>query len=130
MSKTCLECGKCPLCAKLPVLCLTWSRCLSLYACAKYLRFLSFPCGSTLTSLHSIQQTFIQPLLCAGNCTDSLLLCLCLHIYIIVLIRSKDCVQKKNVNHRHLLFLRGDRNFFFKFLVSVEYSLLLEAEWK
>lgn len=74
MAKTSLEYGKCLLCAKLLAQCLTQSRCLSIYVCAKYLLFLSFPCGSVLIPLHPIQQTFIELLLHAGNSTDSLLL--------------------------------------------------------
>lgn len=71
MSKTSLEYGKCLLCAKLLAQRVTQSRCLSIYVCAKYLLFLLFPCGSTLISLHPIQQTFIEPLPHAGNSTES-----------------------------------------------------------
>jgi len=96
MLKSSLEYGRCLLCAKLLAQRLTQSRCLSIYVCATYLPFLSFPCGSTLVSLHPIQQTFIEPLPHAGNSTDSLLLCLFLPpLNVFALLEIKTCVKRK-----------------------------------
>lgn len=107
MSKPSLECGKCLLSAKLPEQCLTWSGRISIYVRAKHPCFLSFPCGSTLTLRHSIQQTFIEPLLRAGTSPDSPILCLnLLPHYHHCLIRSKGLCLK-TVSQKHLLFLRG-----------------------
>lgn len=119
MSETSLEYGKCLLCAKRPARCLPWSRCISIYVCAEYLCFLSFPCGSTLISLHSTQQTFIEPLLCAGNSPDSLLCLFLHHINVTALLEVKAVSKRKYVNQRHLLVFKEIIKKVFFFITGV-----------